>query len=39
MMKEQGRDLHLISGQQPLVRIDGEIERIKYPVLQIEDLK
>jgi twitching motility protein PilT len=40
MMKEQGAsDLHLVSGQQPIVRIDGEIERIKYPVLQIEDLK
>jgi twitching motility protein PilT len=40
MMKEQGAsDLHLISGQQPMVRIDGEIERIKYPVLQIEELK
>ena len=32
-------DLHLISNQQPMVRIDGNIERIDFPVLSKDDLK
>ena len=40
LMHEQGAsDLHLISGQQPALRIRGEIERIKYDVLNNESLK
>jgi twitching motility protein PilT len=40
LMHEQGAsDLHLISGQQPALRIRGDIERIKYDVLNNESLK
>jgi len=40
LMHDQGAsDLHLVAGQQPAVRIRGEIERIKYAKLTNEDLK
>ena len=40
LMHEQGAsDLHLISGQQPALRIRGDIERIKYDVLTSDALK
>jgi len=40
LMNEQGAsDLHLTSGQPPALRIRGEIERIKYKVLDNDDLK
>jgi twitching motility protein PilT len=40
LMHEQGAsDLHLISGQQPAIRIRGDIERIKYDVLTNDVLK
>jgi twitching motility protein PilT len=40
MMHDQGAsDLHLVSGQQPAIRIRGEIERIKYETLTNEALK
>ncbi len=40
LMHEQGAsDLHLVSGQQPALRIRGEIERIKYKVLESDDLR
>ena len=40
LMHDQGAsDLHLVSGQQPAIRIRGEIERIKYDKLTNEDLK
>jgi twitching motility protein PilT len=40
LMHEQGAsDLHLISGQQPAIRIRGDIERIKYDVLTNDALK
>ena len=40
LMNEQGAsDLHLVSGQQPALRIRGEIERIKYKVLDNDELK
>ena len=33
LMHDQGAsDLHLIAGQQPAIRIRGDIERIKYDV-------
>ena len=39
-MNEQGAsDLHLTSGQPPALRIRGEIERIKYKVLDNDDLR
>jgi len=40
LMHEQGAsDLHLVSGQQPVIRIRGDLERIKYDVLTNEGLK
>ena len=40
LMFEQGAsDLHLVSGQQPIVRLHGEMERIKYKVLENDELK
>ncbi len=40
LMHEQGAsDLHLSSGQQPALRIHGEIERIKYDVLTSDKLR
>jgi len=39
MHDQQASDLHLISGQQPAIRIRGEIERIKYDVLTNDALK
>jgi twitching motility protein PilT len=40
LMHEQGAsDLHLVTGQQPALRIRGEIERIKFNVLDNDELK
>ena len=40
MMHDLGAsDLHLVSGQQPAIRIRGELERIKYETLTNETLK
>jgi twitching motility protein PilT len=40
LMHEQGAsDLHLIAGQQPLLRIRGDLERVKYKVLENDELK
>ena len=39
MHNQSASDLHLISGQQPAIRIRGEIERIKYDVLTNDALK
>jgi twitching motility protein PilT len=40
LMHEQGAsDLHMVSGQQPILRIRGEMERVKYNVLNNDDLK
>ncbi|MDX2439016.1 MAG: type IV pilus twitching motility protein PilT, partial [Desulfobacterales bacterium] len=40
LMNEQGAsDLHLVSGQAPALRIRGDIERIKYKVLDDDDLR
>ena len=40
LMHEQGAsDLHLISGQQPVLRIQGELERVKYKTLDNDSLK
>jgi twitching motility protein PilT len=40
LMHEQGAsDLHLIAGQQPVVRINGEMERVKYHVLDNDELR
>jgi twitching motility protein PilT len=40
LLHEQGAsDLHLVTGQQPAMRIRGDIERIKYDVLDNDELK
>lgn len=40
LMNEQGAsDLHLTTGQQPALRIRGEIERIKYKTLHSDELR
>ncbi len=40
LMNEQGAsDLHLVSGQPPALRIRGDVERIKYKVLDDDDLR
>jgi twitching motility protein PilT len=40
LMNEQGAsDLHLVAGQQPILRIQGDLERVKYQVLDNDSLK
>jgi twitching motility protein PilT len=40
LMHDQGAsDLHLVSGQQPALRIRGDIERVKYKLLTDDDLR
>ena len=40
LMHDQGAsDLHLVSGQPPVLRINGEMERIKYKVLDNDTLR
>ena len=40
LMNDQGAsDLHLVSGEAPAIRLRGEIERIKYKVLENDELK
>jgi len=40
LMNDQGAsDLHLVSGQPPVLRIRGDLERIKYKVLENDELK
>ncbi|GBE12993.1 twitching mobility protein [bacterium BMS3Bbin14] len=39
LMNDEGAsDLHMISGQQPVLRIRGDMERVKYKVLNNEEL-
>jgi len=40
LMNEQGAsDLHMISGSQPILRIRGDMERVKFKELDNDDLK
>lgn len=40
LMNDQGAsDLHMVAGQQPILRITGDIERVKYNVLDNDQLK
>jgi len=40
LMHEQGAsDLHMVAGQQPILRIRGEMEKIKYNVLENDTLR
>src|ERR1700758_4330140 len=40
LMFDQGAsDLHVVSGQQPIIRLHGDMERVKYKVLEDSELK
>ena len=40
LMNEEGAsDLHLVAGERPMLRITGDIERVKYKVLDNDDLR
>ncbi|MDY7000844.1 MAG: type IV pilus twitching motility protein PilT [Thermodesulfobacteriota bacterium] len=40
MMHEMGAsDLHLSSGSQPIIRLHGDLERVKYKVLEHDELR
>ncbi|MCI5208238.1 MAG: type IV pili twitching motility protein PilT, partial [Candidatus Electrothrix sp. ATG2] len=40
LMNDQGAsDLHMVAGQQPILRIRGDMERVKYKVLDNDGLK
>ncbi|MBL7202925.1 MAG: type IV pili twitching motility protein PilT, partial [Desulfobacteraceae bacterium] len=40
LMNDQGAsDLHLMAGQQPVLRVTGEMERVKYKELDNDGLK
>lgn len=38
LIQEGGSDLHLATGNQPRIRVDGELRSIDYPVLENDDL-
>src|ERR1041385_6404746 len=39
MDKEGASDLHLAAGSQPILRVRGEMQRIKFPALENDELK
>jgi twitching motility protein PilT len=40
LMNDEGAsDLHMMSGQQPVLRVRGEMERVKFKVLENDELK
>jgi twitching motility protein PilT len=40
LMHEQGAsDLHLVAGSQPILRVHGDMERVKYKALENDELK
>jgi len=40
LMVDQGAsDLHLVSGSQPILRVSGELQRVRYGVWESDDLK
>ena len=40
LMNDEGAsDLHMMAGQQPILRIRGDMERVKFKVLENEVLK
>ncbi|MBU1163373.1 MAG: PilT/PilU family type 4a pilus ATPase, partial [Proteobacteria bacterium] len=39
MHEQKASDLHLIAGQPPALRINGDMERVKYKVLEDDELK
>lgn len=39
MLDQKASDLHLSSGNPPILRINGELERVDYPPLESDELK
>ena len=40
LMNDQGAsDLHLVSGSQPILRVHGDMERVKYKIMENDELK
>ena len=39
MMEQGASDLHLASGSPPLLRVNGALQRVRYPALSNDDLK
>jgi twitching motility protein PilT len=39
MNDQKASDLHLVSGQQPVLRIRGDLERVKYKILDDDELR
>ena len=40
LMNDQGAsDLHLVAGSQPILRVHGDLERVKYKVMENDELK
>ncbi len=40
LMNDQGAsDLHLVAGSQPILRVHGELERVKYKIMANDELK
>src|ERR671931_619382 len=39
MADQRASDLHLVSGSQPILRVSGELQRVRYGVLESDDLK
>ena len=40
LMNDQGAsDLHLVAGSQPILRVHGDMERVKYKVMENDELK
>ena len=40
LMNDQGAsDLHLVSGSQPILRVHGDMERVKYKLMENDELK
>lgn len=39
MLEKKASDLHLVTGSQPVLRIHGELVRVKYKVLSNEELR
>src|SRR3569832_960913 len=39
MFEQQASDLHLSSGNQPILRINGELQRVEYPPLESDTIK
>ncbi len=39
MLEQKASDVHLSSGNPPILRINGELQRVDYPPLESDDLK